>query len=224
MNSDLYADQNLDASYVEFFFDPLCPWAYQASLWIREVRRLVAIRIEWRFFSLEETNLERGEKHPWERDWSYGWGPMRVGAYLRRQSMEDLDNWYAAIGRALHENGEKMHNRSVAERIAEEAGFGREVVEAAISDPSTNDEVREDHEYAVRELGAFGVPTLDLGKGRVIFGPVVAPAPKGEEAVRLFRLILEWAEFPYLYELQRPKTSRDLERIASVFQPYLRAK
>ncbi|MCA1599384.1 MAG: DsbA family protein, partial [Chloroflexi bacterium] len=39
---------------VEFFFDPICPWAYQTSLWIREVRARTGLRVDWRFFSLEE--------------------------------------------------------------------------------------------------------------------------------------------------------------------------
>lgn len=68
---------------VEVYFDPMCPWAHRTSIRVREVRRLVGIEVDWRFFSLEEVNREEGEKHPWERDWSYGWSQMRVGALLR---------------------------------------------------------------------------------------------------------------------------------------------
>ena len=55
------------ANAVQFFFDPMCPWAYRAYLWIREVRRQTDLDISWRFFSLEEVNREDGKKHPWER-------------------------------------------------------------------------------------------------------------------------------------------------------------
>ena len=58
---------------VEFHFDPMCPFAYQTSLWIRDVREQLGIAIDWRFFSLEEVNRSEGQKHPWEREWSYGW-------------------------------------------------------------------------------------------------------------------------------------------------------
>lgn len=80
---------------VDFHFDPLCPFAYQTSVWIRDVRAQLGITINWRFFSLEEINLVAGKKHPWERDWSYGWSLMRIGALLRRTNMSLLDRWYA---------------------------------------------------------------------------------------------------------------------------------
>lgn len=51
---------------VDFHFDPLCPFAYQTSVWIRDVRAQLGITINWRFFSLEEINLVAGKKHPWE--------------------------------------------------------------------------------------------------------------------------------------------------------------
>ena len=65
---------------VDFHFDVMCPWAYQASVWIREVRAATGLEVRWRFFSLEEINRKEGKKHPWERPWSYGWSMMRIGA------------------------------------------------------------------------------------------------------------------------------------------------
>ena len=72
---------------VDFHFDPMCPFAYQTSLWIRDVREQLGITVNWRFFSLEEVNRAEGKKHPWEREWSYGWSLMRIGALLRRTDM-----------------------------------------------------------------------------------------------------------------------------------------
>ena len=65
---------------VDFHFDIMCPYAYQTSLWMREVRDLIDIEVRWKFFSLEEINRAEGKKHPWERQWSYGWSMMRIGA------------------------------------------------------------------------------------------------------------------------------------------------
>jgi predicted DsbA family dithiol-disulfide isomerase len=65
---------------VDFHFDVICPWAYQTSHWMREVRDRLGLEVDWRFFSLEEVNRLEGKKHPWEREWSYGWSMMRVGA------------------------------------------------------------------------------------------------------------------------------------------------
>ncbi|HRE00139.1 MAG TPA: hypothetical protein PLV68_02500, partial [Ilumatobacteraceae bacterium] len=102
---------------VGFHFDVMCPWAYQTSKWIRTVRETVPLEIDWRFFSLEEINREDGKKHPWEREWSYGWGMLRVAAMLRRTSMDDCDRFYAAAGEALHEYGRKPHDPAVAAEI-----------------------------------------------------------------------------------------------------------
>ena len=75
-----------------YYFDPMCPFAYQTSLWIREVREQIGLTVNWRFFSLEEINRVEGKKHPWEREWSYGWSMMRIGALLRRQDPALLDD------------------------------------------------------------------------------------------------------------------------------------
>src|ERR1700689_4375590 len=102
---------------VDFHFDIMCPWAYQASLWMRDVRDQLKLAVDWRFFSLEEVNRAEGKKHPWEREWSYGWSLMRIGALLRRESMDELDAWYAAAGRLLHVEGGKPHDRAVARQV-----------------------------------------------------------------------------------------------------------
>ena len=82
---------------VDFHFDIMCPYAFQTSLWMRDVRDQLGVEVQWRFFSLEEINRSEGKKHPWEREWSYGWSMMRVAALLRRIDPE--------IGRSLVPNG-----------------------------------------------------------------------------------------------------------------------
>src|SRR5271156_1779898 len=134
---------------VDFHFDPMCPFAYQTSLWIRTVRDELGIDVAWRFFSLEEVNRVEGKKHPWERPWSYGWSLMRIGAYLRRRDMSELDAWYLAIGTALHKEGRKPHDPDVAREILADLGFGAEVLDLAIEDPTTHLDVLSDHKKVV---------------------------------------------------------------------------
>lgn len=210
-------------SSVAFWFDPICPWAYQASLWIREVRRLTGVAIDWRFFSLEEINRPDGKRHPWERPWAWGWSLMRVAALLRRDDPAACDRWYAETGRALHELGRPVFLREEAEALAEEIGVGAAAVRAAVDDPSTADDVHADHDEAVRTYAAFGVPTL-LICGRAVFGPTVVAAPLGDDALRLWRVVTETAAIDGLYEIQRPKTRDDLVRIEERFAPYLTAR
>lgn len=208
---------------VDFHFDLMCPYAYQTSLWIREVRRRTGLEVNWRFFSLEEANRAEGKKHPWERKWSYGWSMMRIGALLRRQGMDRLDAWYERAGRALHVEGHKPHVPEVAEALLAELGFDPALVDEAIADPTTGDEVRAEHRR-VTDAGGFGVPTLFFPDGQCLFGPVLIDPPSGEAAVRLWEVVTGWLEFPSVYELQRPKSPDDERRIVRSFQPYLEAR
>lgn len=208
---------------VDFHFDVMCPWAYQASIWIREVREHAGLDIRWRFFSLEEINRAEGKKHPWERPWSYGWSMMRIGALLRRTDMELLDRWYEAAGTALHVDGRKPHRREVAEELLAELGLDPGLVQVALDDPTTSDEVHAEHQMVV-DLGFFGVPTLRFDDGQALFGPVLLDPPAGADAVRLWDHVCTWLEHPNVYEIKRPKRPDDLRRIAEVFRPYLEAR
>jgi 2-hydroxychromene-2-carboxylate isomerase len=210
-------------SAVDFHFDVMCPYAYQTSIWMREVRDLTGVAVRWRFFSLEEINRLEGKKHPWERAWSYGWSMMRIGAYLRRIDMDLLDRWYFASGTALHVEGRKPHRPEVAEALLVELDLDPGIVRAAIDDPTTHEEVMADHER-VTAVGAFGVPTLFFDDGQALFGPVLIDPPSGDAAVRLWDSLVAWLEFPHLYELQRPKQRHDIAEIATTFKPYLEAR
>ncbi len=205
---------------VDFHFDPMCPFAYKTSVWIRTVRDEIGVEVSWRFFSLEEVNRSEGKKHPWERTWSYGWSLMRIGALLRRHDMSELDAWYSAIGAALHRDGYKPHDPEVARALLEEIGLNGGLLDEAIGDPTTHDDVMADHER-VRQVGGFGVPTLIFEDGQALFGPVVKDPPAAEDAIKLWRLVTGWLEFPDLYEIQRPKSRSDLHAITESLQPYL---
>ena len=213
---------------VDFHFDVICPWAYQTSLWMREVRDRLDLDVDWCFFSLEEVNRAEGKKHPWEREWSYGWSMMRVGALLKRTDPALNDAWYLRAGTALHVEGRQPHRAEVARDLLAEMGLDPGIVDEALADQTTHDDVRADHERVVG-LGGWGVPTLvfpgaDEDESRKLFGPVLIDPPVGDAAERLWDLVLGWLEFPHLYELQRPKTLTDLERVGEVFRPYLEAR
>ncbi|MBX7447647.1 DsbA family protein [Mycolicibacterium sp. 3033] len=204
---------------VDFHFDPMCPFAYQTSLWIRDVRAQTGLEVTWRFFSLEEVNRVEGKKHPWEREWSYGWSLMRIGALLRRRDPALLDRWYAVIGHELHTLGGKPHDPEVARRLLTDIGVDAGLLDEALADPSTHDDVRADHER-VLDAGGYGVPTLFLD-GQCLFGPVLVDPPSGADALRLWDVVTGMAALPHVYELQRPKTAADAELIGQSLRPYL---
>ncbi len=210
---------------VDFYFDVMCPWAYQTSKWIRTVVAQRDVAVTWRFFSLEEINREDGKKHPWERSWSYGWSLLRVAALLRRgpDGNSAVDRFYAAAGQALHEEGRKVHLPAGAAVALEAADLDPALLDQALADETTHDDVRADHDRVVA-LGGYGVPTLVIDGSSVLFGPVVTPAPTGEAAGRLWDLVAGWTEFPHLYELRRPKTPADWDHIGASFAPYAQAR
>jgi 2-hydroxychromene-2-carboxylate isomerase len=209
---------------VEFYFDPMCPWAYQTSVWIRRVRREVPLEITWRCFSLEEINRPEGKRHPWERPIAYGWTPMRVAVWLRRIDMDLCDRWYEAAGHALHEDGRRCYERAVAGELLDAIGAPDGTWDAALDDPTTHDDVRADHDAAVSRYAAFGVPVIVVEGERAVFGPVVVPAPEGADALRLWELTRLYSTIPGLYEMKSPKTDDDMRSIATRFGPYLSAR
>nr|WP_072688295.1 DsbA family protein [Rhodococcus marinonascens] len=197
----------------------MCPFAYNTSLWIREVREQLDVNVNWRFFSLEEINRENGKKHPWERNWSYGWSLMRIGVLLRRSDMTLLDRWYAAIGHELHVAGGKPHDPDVARRLLGEIGVGADLLDEALADPSTHNEIKTDHQR-VTTAGGYGAPTLFFGD-QCLFGPVLVDPPTGKDALTLWDVVTGMADLPHVYELQRPKSGPDLEYIGRHLRPYL---
>ena len=219
----MHSGPDIDA--VEFFFDPMCPWAYQTSRWIRAVRATTGLTIDWRFFSLEEINRVEGKKHPWERDFAYGWTPMRVGAWLRRIDPAVLDSWYEVCGRALFDEGRRPYDVDVRAELLAEIGASASAWDDAVADPTTHDDVRADHERAVNDFGGFGVPIIVFPWGSAVFGPCAAPAPVDGEAVgTLWDLTVAYAKVEHLYELKTPKTLAAQRDIAKLFSPYLQAR
>jgi hypothetical protein len=148
---------------------------------------------------------------------------LRVAAMLRRSGEEEVDRFYVVAGAALHEDGRRVQDRPVLEAVLVEAGFDAAVIEASIADATVDQEILADHKR-VLDLGGFGVPTLVLNGSTPLFGPVIAPAPTGTAAGRLWDLVAGWSEYPNLYELRRPKAPADWAHIGELFAPYLSAR
>jgi hypothetical protein len=148
---------------------------------------------------------------------------MRIGATLRRQSMELLDRWYAAAGKALHVDGNRPHDPEVARYLLDQIGVDPAIVDQSIADQTTHDEIKAEHQKVV-DAGGYGVPTMFFPGGQCLFGPVLLDPPRGEAAQRLWSAVTAWIEFPNLYELQRPKRQADERAITETFRPYLEAR
>jgi predicted DsbA family dithiol-disulfide isomerase len=204
--------------------DPICPFAFETVLWLREIKTQRDVTLSWQFFSLELINHKPHQRLPYEREWTWGWSMLRIGAYLRRQDPELFERWYVANGTAFFRRGEPVFTPDGAKDVIRSLGMTDDVVALALADDTTHADVLADHEALVAEHGAHGVPTLMIDDGPALFGPVVMPAPTGEDALTLWELVLAWQKVPHLFELRRPKTAAMTAHIDAQMATYLAAR
>lgn len=204
--------------------DPICPFAYETVAWLRHLRETVDITLTWRFFSLELINHKPHQKLPYARDWTWGWSMLRIGAWLRRQGDDVFERWYVANGDQFFHHGKPVFTPDGARDVIAALGFTDDVVGVALDDHTTHDDVLADHNWLVKTHGAHGVPTLLIDSGPALFGPVVMPAPTGEDAYTLWEAVLAWQNVPHLFEMRRPKTPTMETHIDSMLATYLAAR
>jgi predicted DsbA family dithiol-disulfide isomerase len=195
-----------EATRVDFYFDPLCPWCWRTALWLRDVARRRPVSINWKLFSLMVVN------HPEEyADEQYGkWFTLgRVLVAARKHGGNAaVEGLYMTLGEAIHgeERREAVGTEPGVVECLERAGLPGSLYEAALKDPATESALLEEHAAARERLGAFGVPTLCLeGSNVAIFGPVVEPIPVGSDADTLWEHTRWMLEQPYLWEIKRER-------------------
>ncbi|MDA8278525.1 MAG: DsbA family protein [Actinomycetota bacterium] len=209
---------------VEFFYDPMCPFAYETSLWVKDAREHYGFEVDFRFFSLEEINREDGKKHAFERDWAYGFSLLKCAALLKASDTKSAEDFYAFIGDRIHHRGQKIHTIEDAREALAAIGGDPQIADATIGNEELTKLVMADHFFAIDKYGGFGVPTIVFNESRAIFGPVVMPAPKGSEAIELFDLAVSMAKFDSLLEIKRPQNLQQRQKVAELLDPYLKAR
>lgn len=200
---------------LDFYFDPLCPWAWMTSLWIREVRKQIPLDVHWKFFSLAGVNERPDVWH----------GPLRIAALARRESGNDgTDRAYLALGRLFHEHEKSFEEiedlAEGAETFLTQAGLDASLARRALDDPTTLDDVLTEHRDAVERMKAFGVPWIVIdGDEMGFFGPVIGELPEGQQAVELWEHFCWLSRQPYVYELKRGgrKKMQDLKGLSARF-------
>ena len=199
---------------INFHFDPLCPLAWRTALWIREVRNVRPVDVTWRFFSLEVVNRKE-DVEPDYQD-GYGWAGLRTLALARRQEgNKAVERLYLALGAAQHGRKESIRYAEGVRAALQGAQLDPSLVDAALADNTTTNDVLADHEEAVSRYRAFGVPTIAIKELEVgFYGPIIQFVPRGEDAGEMWDHV-EWAlHQPNLFELKRDRGNVKWEPIA----------
>jgi hypothetical protein len=196
---------------VQFWFDPLCPWAWITSRWMLEVEQVRPVETEWKIMSLAYLNLVQREgeglSDEYRERMEAAWGPVRVcAAAAREKGPEILGPLYTAIGTRLHNEGRRGDPAILPEALAE-IGLPETLADAATS-TEYDEEIKSSHHEAFDQVGLdVGTPVIRIA-GNAFFGPVITPAPKGEAAGRLYDGFVLVTEADGFFEIKRTRDRR----------------
>ncbi|MDX3753510.1 DsbA family protein [Streptomyces sp. AK08-02] len=201
---------------VDFWFDPLCPWAWMTSRWVLEVEKVRDIEVRWHVMSLAVLNEDKLDELPDEyREMLTGraWlGVKVVTAAAQKHGADVLGPLYTALGTRVHNKGEGLTLESIAAALAD-VGLPADLIDyAEQQDFEFDAELRASHKEGITKVGQdVGTPVIAVpgadGEQIAFFGPVVTPAPKGEEAAKLWDGTLLVASVPGFYEIKRSRTA-----------------
>lgn len=188
----------------EFWFDPLCPWAWMTSRWMMAVEKVRPVDVTWSVMSLSVLNEGRDLDAGYRAMLDNGWGPVRVVTAAARDHGPDvIKALYDAMGERIHHQGMSDLSAVIREALAE-VGLPAELAAVADGD-SVDAELRASHARAMDLVGDdVGTPVIAVN-GVAFFGPVVSPSPKGEAAGRLWDGCVLVAGTEGFFELKRTR-------------------
>ncbi|MDN5893144.1 MAG: DsbA family protein [Nocardioides sp.] len=189
----------------DFWFDPLCPFAWLTSRWVLEVEKVRDIQVSWHVMSLAYLNQDKDIPEDYRKTLDPAWGPVRVCiAAEQHHGNEVLLPLYTAMGNQIHLEKSEL-DRDMVLKALEVAGLPAGLADAMES--TDYDEVlKKSHHEGMDQVGEeVGTPVISI-EGSAFFGPVITKTPTGEEAGKLWDATVGLAAYPYFFELKRTRT------------------
>ena len=191
---------------VDFWFDPICPWAWIASRWLLEVAKLRPVHPRWHVMSLSVLNEDKPDlPERYKELLEKGWGPVRVAiAAEQKAGPEILGPLYTALGTRFHQD-EAPNDRATIEAALAEVGLPADLA-GAMDSTEFDEALRASHADGMDRVGyEVGTPVISV-HGTSFFGPVLSPIPRGQDAARLWDGVMLVAKTDGFFELKRSRT------------------
>ena len=190
---------------IDLWVCPICPRAWITSRWLKETEQVRDVKVRLHVMSLAVLNEGRELPEQYVELMQKAWGPARVMlAVEQRYGTEGLESFYDNWGQRFHINNERDDFDATIAAVLADCGFDAELLDVAHSDAIDAD-LRASHHQGMDPVGFdVGTPVIHVGD-IAFFGPVVTPAPKGEDAGRLYDGVVAVASIPGFYELKRSR-------------------
>jgi protein-disulfide isomerase-like protein with CxxC motif len=190
---------------VDFWFDPLCPFAWITSRTMLEAEQVRDIEVTWHIMSLAYLNEDKDISDDYRALLANAWEPVRVCMAVEQEyGQEKLAELYTALGTRKHTEGRETFDRALVEEALTEIGVPTALADA-MQDDSFDEAIKKSHHAGMDQVGDdVGTPTIAID-GQAFFGPVLTRIARGEDAGKIWDGAIALSAFPYFAEMKRTR-------------------